>query len=179
MASETVAEPGQPAASGRPPGERAAWDRMETLPMETRSRVRAVLAEVRGLHLCVLFADGACELHCLSAASPPPVVLQHVSSAAFIPPALPNSAAVVACCAGHQLILALSAAPRSGFVCARLRPSPLHPTLCAARRPMFMATTRAGVARPWSSRRTLLTAFASRRVRAASCASTVRALVDG
>ena len=60
-----------------------------------------------------------------------------------------------------------------------LRPSPLHPTLCAARRPMFMATTRAGVARPWSSRRTLLTAFASRRVRAASCASTVRALVDG
>ena len=60
-----------------------------------------------------------------------------------------------------------------------LRPSPLHPTLCAARRPMFMATTRAGVARPWSSRRTLLTAFASRRVRAASCVSTVRALVDG
>ena len=112
-------------------------DRMETLPLETRARVRAVLAEVRGLHLCVLFADGACELHCLSAASPPPVVLQHVSSAAFIPPALPNSAAVVACCAGHQLILALSAAPRSGFVCARLRPSPLHPTLCAARRPMF------------------------------------------
>jgi len=61
------------------------------------------------------------------------------------------------------------------------RPSPvsLAPTLCAARRPMFMAATRAGVARPWSSRRTLLTAFASRRVRAASCASTVRALVDG
>ena len=60
-----------------------------------------------------------------------------------------------------------------------LRPSPLHPTLCAARRPMLMATTRAGVARPWSSRRTLLTIFTSRRVRAASCASTVRALVDG
>ena len=60
-----------------------------------------------------------------------------------------------------------------------LRPSPLHPTLCAARRPMLMATTRAGVARPWSSRRTLLTVFTSRRVRAASCASTVRALVDG
>ena len=70
--------------------------------METRARVRAVLAEVRGLHICVLFADGACELHCLSAASPPPVVLQHVSSAAFIPPALPNSAAVVACCAGGE-----------------------------------------------------------------------------
>ena len=99
-----------------------------TLPMETRARVRAVLAEVRGLHICVLFADGACELHCLSAASPPPVVLQHVSSAAFIPPALPNSAAVVACCVGHHLLLALSAAPRSGFVCARLRPSPCtHP----------------------------------------------------
>ena len=76
-----------------------------TLPMETRARVRAVLAEVRGLHLCVLFADGACELHCLSAASPPPVVLQRVSSAAFIPPALPNSTAVVACCVGHQLVL--------------------------------------------------------------------------
>ena len=88
-----------------------------TLPMETRARVRAVLAEVRGLHLCVLFEDGACELHCLSSASPPPVVLQRVSSAAFIPPALPNSAAVVACCVGHQLMLALSAAPRAGFVC--------------------------------------------------------------
>ena len=152
--------------------------RMETLPMETRARVRAVLAEVRGLHVCVLFADGACELHCLSAASPPPVVLQHVSSAAFIPPALPNSAAVVACCAGHQLILALSAAPRSGFVCARLRPYPLHPPSARleAAIPVFMTATRAGVARPWSSRRTLLTAFASRRVRAASCASTVRAL---
>ena len=87
------------------------------LPMETRARVRAVLAEVRGLHLCVLFADGACELHCLSSASPPPVVLQRVSSAAFIPPALPNSAAVVACCVGHQLVLALSAAPRASFVC--------------------------------------------------------------
>ena len=92
-----------------------------TLPMETRARVRAVLADVRGLHLCVLFADGACELHCLSAASPPPVVLQRVSSAAFIPPALPNSAAVVACCVGHQLVLALSAAPRAGFVCASAR----------------------------------------------------------
>ena len=102
-------------------------DRMETLPLETRARVRAVLAEVRGLHICVLFADGACELHCLSAASPPPVVLQHVSSAAFIPPALPNSAAVVACCAGHQLILALSAAPRSGFVCARSARLPCTP----------------------------------------------------
>jgi len=117
--------------SGRPPGSWLAGEeaatRMETLPMETRSRVRAVLAEVRGLHICVLFADGACELHCLSAASPPPVVLQHVWSAAFIPPALPNSAAVVACCVGHQLILALSAAPRSGFVCAGLRPSPLRP----------------------------------------------------
>ena len=146
--------------------------------METRARVHAVLAEVRGLHICVLFADGACELHCLSAASPPPVVLQHVSSAAFIPPALPNSAAVVACCVGHQLILALSAAPRSGFVCARLRPSPLHPP-SERLEAMFMAATRAGVARPWSSRRTLLTAFASRRVRAASCASTVRAPVDG
>jgi hypothetical protein len=148
--------------------------------IETRSRVRAVLAEVRGLHICVLFADGACELHCLSAASPPPVVLQHVSSAAFIPPALPNSAAVVACCVGHHLLLALSAAPRSGFVCARLRPSPLHTPSAQLRwAPMFMAATRAGVARPWSSRRTLLTAFASRRVRAASFASTVRALVDG
>ena len=95
--------------------------------METRARVHAVLAEVRGLHICVLFADGACELHCLSAASPPPVVLQHVSSAAFIPPALPNSAAVVACCVGHQLILALSAAPRSGFVCARSARLPCTP----------------------------------------------------
>ena len=117
--------------SGRPPGSWLAGEeaatRMETLPMETRSRVRAVLAEVRGLHICVLFADGACELHCLSAASPPPVVLQHVSSAAFIPPALPNSAAVVACCAGHQLILALSAAPRSGFVCARSARLPCTP----------------------------------------------------
>ena len=159
-----------------------------TLPMETRARVRAVLADVRGLHLCVLFADGACELHCLSAASPPPVVLQRVSSAAFIPPALPNSAAVVACCVGHQLVLALSAAPRAGFVCARLRPSPLRPASCGGSRryPCVCNSMRpgctpahAGVAHPWISRPTLPTASASRRVRAGSCASTVPPLVYG